>query len=368
MAQLQATHQNYPVYDPNYELWKDNKHYYVSPELSDILRYAAQPLSRFRNLCDVRDASEQGLHKGEKYNWNVYLNIDHGTDEKYYDGAIKEEETMPESKFKIIQGELMIGERGHSVPYTGKFDNLARHPVSEIIDKILKFDLKIAMDKAAFAAFTQTLLCARITDTGALEVTETGITGVPAPNKPLDRKTLHKIVLLMKERNIQPATGDDYYAIAWPGQFEQIKFDLEDVKQYTPTGYGQIQAGEIGRYNNVRFIEQTNVAKKVKAAHDAVENEWIYFLGSDTVAEAISVSEEVRGKISVDYGRDKGVAWYALNGFGNVKSNLYTIDPVTGVRTPDASQATVLRFAVDAGDVPGILNPNSVPTPKKKAA
>ena len=30
---------------------------------------------------------------------------------------------------------------------------------------------------------------------------------------------------------------------------------------------------------------------------------------SDTVAEAIAVPEEIRGKIPSDYGRSKGVAW-----------------------------------------------------------
>ena len=37
----------------------------------------------------------------------------------------------------------------------------------------------------------------------------------------------------------------------------------------------------------------------------------------DTVAEAIAVPEEMRGKIPTDYGRSKGVAWYYLGGFGN---------------------------------------------------
>lgn len=35
----------------------------------------------------------------------------------------------------------------------------------------------------------------------------------------------------------------------------------------------------------------------------------------DTVAEALVVPEEVRGKIPSDYGRSKGIAWYYLGGF-----------------------------------------------------
>ena len=40
----------------------------------------------------------------------------------------------------------------------------------------------------------------------------------------------------------------------------------------------------------------------------------------DTVAEAIAVPEEVRGKIPSDYGRSRGVAWYYLGGFGIVQT------------------------------------------------
>jgi hypothetical protein len=45
-----------------------------------------------------------------------------------------------------------------------------------------------------------------------------------------------------------------------------------------------------------------------------------FFFGEDTVIEAIAVPTEIRGKIPSDYGRDKGVAWYALEGFALVHS------------------------------------------------
>jgi len=42
------------------------------------------------------------------------------------------------------------------------------------------------------------------------------------------------------------------------------------------------------------------------------------FFGADPVIEAVAVAEEIRAKIPEDYGRSKGVAWYALLGFENV--------------------------------------------------
>lgn len=42
---------------------------------------------------------------------------------------------------------------------------------------------------------------------------------------------------------------------------------------------------------------------------------------ADTVTEAIVIPEEIRAKLPGDYGRAKGIAWYALGGFGIIHSN-----------------------------------------------
>ena len=85
-----------------------------------------------------------------------------------------------------------------------------------------------------------------------------------------------------------------------------------------------IMNAEVGRYENTRYIEQTNIAKgtgtdgTTTTAWTNGQSDWIFFFGNDTVAEAIAVPEEMRGKIPSDYGRSKGIAWYYLGGFGIV--------------------------------------------------
>ncbi len=73
--------------------------------------------------------------------------------------------------------------------------------------------------------------------------------------------------------------------------------------------------GEVGRYESVRFVEQTHIAKEAFTNSD-----FVYFFGEDTVAEAVAIPEEIRGKIPTDFGRSKGIAWYYLGGFGLVHS------------------------------------------------
>ena len=53
-------------------------------------------------------------------------------------------------------------------------------------------------------------------------------------------------------------------------------------------------------------------------AHVNAKSDEAYFFGEDTVIEAIVCPPEIRGKLPGDFGRDKGVAWYALEGFAIV--------------------------------------------------
>jgi len=269
-------------------------------------------------FCDVKDATQQGLKKGDTFHWNVYSDV------TTQGGTLVETNTMPETNFKITQGTLTITEMGNSVPYSGKLDNLSEHPVTEIINKVLKNDAKKAFDIAAHAEFNSTPL--RVVPTGgnsttALTLTTNG-TATLTNNVAFQKEHVGLVTDLMKERNIPPYVEDDYYAVAWPSTLRQLKTDLEGVYQYVTQGFQLIMNGEIGKYDNCRFVEQTQIPKggaadsttwnastKTADAWDNGKSDWIFFFGEDTVAEAIAVPEEMRGKIPTDYGRSKGVAW-----------------------------------------------------------
>jgi N4-gp56 family major capsid protein len=295
------------------QVWVTNSlgGYMFSETLSNVLRMSLQPLVKFRQFADVKDAAVQGKGKGEAFHWNVYSDVaTQGT-------TILETNTMPETNFTITQGTMTITEYGNSVPYTGKLDDLSEHPVKEIINKVLKNDAKKAFDIAANAQFALTPL--RVVPTGgtstsAITLTTNG-TATATNNVALTKDHVKAITDTMKERNIPPYMGDDYIALAHPTTFRRLKNDLEDVHKYTDSGFQMILNGEIGRYENQRFVEQTNIAK---AGFTNGQSNWAYFFGNDTVAEGIAVPEEMRGKIPTDYGRSRGIAWYYLGGFGIV--------------------------------------------------
>ena len=111
-----------------------------------------------------------------------------------------------------------------------------------------------------------------------------------------------------------------------------MKNSLESINQYTAEGLQMIRFGEVGRYEDTRFIEQNNVPKgnannTSNDPYDGVStpwtngaSSWMFYFGADTVTEAICIPEEIRAKLPGDYGRSKGIAWYALGGFGIIHS------------------------------------------------
>jgi len=285
--------------------------YMFSETLSDVLRFALQPLVKFRQFADIKDAAVQGKQAGDTFHWNIYSDV------ATAGSALGEDTVMPETNFTITQGTMSIGEYGNSVPFTSKLDDLSKQPVMEVIDKVLKNDAKKAFDKAAWTQFNACklrVIASAGTDTSALTLTTNGtVTGTSSVG--MSKEHVKNIVDLMKERNIPPYVNDDYVCLAHPTTLRKLKNDLETIHSYVDQGFQMILNGEIGRYESVRFVEQTNIAKQTWVT--AASN-FAFFFGQDTCAEGIAIPEEMRGKIPTDYGRSKGVAWYYVGGFGIV--------------------------------------------------
>jgi N4-gp56 family major capsid protein len=305
------------------QLWAVNSlgGFFYSLNLSDELRTALQPESRFRQFCDAKDAG--GKNKGQTFTWDVIKDL------ATAGGTLVETSTMPETNFTIAQGTLTITEYGNSVPYSGKLEALSKFEVRKPVMQALRNDAKKTFDRAAYAQFYLTplrVVPALSTSTNAVTLTTNG-TATLTNTVAYNNNHAKAIVDLMKERNIPAYVGDDYMAIAWPTTLRTFKNNLESLHQYTESGIKLIFNGEIGRYENVRYTEQTNVSKGITStgasgsAWGGLLSDWIFFFGEDTVAEGVAIPEEMRAKIPTDFGRSKGVAWYYIGGFGIIHTD-----------------------------------------------
>lgn len=314
---------------PAGQIWVTNSlgGYMYSDNLSKVLRVAVQPMVKFRQFADIKDAALQEKKKGDAFHWDVFSDVaTRGT-------LLLETSTMPETNFTITQGTMTITEYGNSVPYTGKLDDLSALPVKEIINKVLKNDAKKVFDIAAWTQFNATpmrMIATGGTSTTAVTLFQNG-TCTGTSSVTLQSGHVKAIIDLMKERNVPAYVNDDYMCISHPSTFRAFKNQLETLHQYTETGFQMILNGEVGRYENCRFIEQTSIPKggaanatTFNAQTDTAQawsvgvSSWAFFFGNDTVAEGIAIPEEMRGKIPTDYGRSRGIAWYYLGGFGLV--------------------------------------------------
>lgn len=210
------------------------------------------------------------------------------------------------------------------MPYSGKLEDLSKFSVRKPVMQALRNDAKKTFDRAAYAQFYTTplrVVAQSATFTNAVTLTTNG-TATLTNSCAFGAGHAKAITDLMKERNIPAYVGDDYMAIGWPSTFRTLKNTLETLHQYTESGIKLVFNGEIGRYENQRYVEQTNVSKGITATGSSGTawaggfSDWIFFLGEDTVMEGIVTPEEMRAKIPTDFGRSKGVAWYYEGGFG----------------------------------------------------
>ena len=309
------------------QVWGTNSAggYMYSDQLSSVIRSALQPMSRFQQHCDAEDFTDKGYGKGSSYTWNVYSDV------STQGGRLAETDRMPETSFTITQGSGTVYEFGNSVPFSGRLDDLSLHPVKQIIHKALKNDANKAFEAEAVAQFRLSPLTVTPTSGNSATAITLETTGTPTATNNLAMNKAHVKLIAdkMKERNIPVYDDGNYRAIGRPSTWRGFKDELEGVHSYVPEGFRMVLNGEVGRsYEGIRFFEQTTVASR--AWTNSLSDE-AFFFGADTVIEAIVCPPEIRGKIPGDYGRDMGVAWYALEGFALVHTA--------------AAQARIVRWA-----------------------
>src|SRR5579859_3489794 len=111
------------------------------------------------------------MNMTQLFTWNVYNDVATGGT------TLTETSTLPQTNFTIAQGTGTVTELGQAVPYTGMLDNLSKHPVQEIINKVLKNDAKKGLDGQAWFQFNQCQLrvvASSGTDTSAVTLTTNG--------------------------------------------------------------------------------------------------------------------------------------------------------------------------------------------------
>jgi len=282
------------------------------PYLSQRLRSVAQPLFRGRQFVDAKEAI--GMNRGDTFLFDKNKNVDN------QGGTLIETNTIPETQFQTVQGTVVITEYGNSIPYTGKVENLVQFQLEPIIEQKLRDDMVKVLESACMAQFVAGEFVAVMTATNSVIITTNG-TATASANANLTSVNVRSVVDFMVKKLIPTYDGRNYICVAGVGALSGLHADSGtggwvDISKYTVEFAQNIFAGEIGEFYNTRFVRETGYLSNAIGSSTAFGQ--AVFFGADSVYEAVAQPEQIRTKIPQDFGRDQGLAWYALLGFKTV--------------------------------------------------
>lgn len=283
----------------------------TNPRLSEQLRHALVPLMKFRQFVDIKEGFGLGVGAELKYDKISKVNTAGGT--------LIETNVMPEHNFTIGRGTITLSEWGNAIPYTGKLDAISQFDVQNPIMRVLRDDMAQTLDKAVCVEYklTQRKYTCITTATGTFYSRAAGNTlgSILAKASPTEFH-FKEVIDELKKRNIPKYDGENFVCIASVNALRSLK---DSSKWLDAAKYGDPERlfnGEAGRFYGCRFIEETNCLVNTLGSSVGTNalGEAVVF-GAENVIEGIAVPEEIRAKIPTDYGRSKGLAWYAILGF-----------------------------------------------------
>lgn len=223
-------------------LWTTQSGYLSNNKLNKDFQKAAQPLMKFRQFVKFKEGF--GKNQGESVNWLKVANISTAG------GSIAETATMHESKQVLTWGTVTVGEYGNSIPFTFKIETLSEFDIKNIIREGLLDDAVKCIDGEVERKFNECKLRYVATATNAAGTVTTNGTGGATNTSAFNAFHVRKMVNQLKTRNVPGFSGGgldgDYVCVCSIEALEGLYADVEDIWQYTESGYKKILNGEVG--------------------------------------------------------------------------------------------------------------------------
>lgn len=160
-----------------------------------------------------------------------------------------------------------------------------------------------------------------------------------------DVDTIKEAVEQLQTNKVPKFNGEYYLCFVHPHQARDIRSDSEwiNVNTYRKEG-GNIINGMIGVFEDVAFIETTNVIKVASADgskyadgtdtsddettyNNSIDTYKSYIVGDHVVGHAQLVPVEMRTDTKDNFGRFTAVGWYSIDGLGFIENgHAFTIE------------------------------------------
>jgi N4-gp56 family major capsid protein len=314
----------------------------LSPAIQTIwskeILFQAMPVLRFEQFAVKK--TELGVQPGLTINFMRYSNL--AVDQA--EGATLDEGVRMEPvSLSASQIQITVGEQGQALAVTelllnASFDDvmasssrlLGRHMAQSMDIQARNTLYKTAIPFAGGSAVPPNVVFGRKTlgaTRGSIAPYDAGTLGDATNPGYLSPATIKDAVEILAGQNI-PRLGDTYVCFVHPSQSRALRDWPEFIEVSKYAAPGNFMLGEIGRLYDVVFIETTQVTKAAgpadidnSASGTQAMNAESYnaiMIGDNAFGHAIALPVELRDGGVIDFGREHGLAWYAIWGFGMI--------------------------------------------------
>ena len=314
----------------------------LSPAIQQIwskeILFQAMPVLRFEQFAVKK--TELGVMPGLTINFMRYTNL--GVDEAT-GATLTEGVRLQPVALSASQIQITVGEQGQALAVTelllnASFDDvmasssrlLGRHMAQSMDIQARNTLYQNAVPFAGGSAVPPSVVFGRNVASGArttLSPYDAGTVGTYSSPGYLSPAAIKDAVEILAGQNI-PRLGDTYVCFVHPSQSRALRDWPEFIEVTKYAAPGNFMLGEIGRIYDVVFIETTQVVAGGGPA-DLVSGTTgtqaptatsysAIMIGDNAFGHAIALPVELRDGGVIDFGREHGLAWYAIWGFGMI--------------------------------------------------
>lgn len=307
----------------------------LSPAIQTIwskeILFQAMPILRFEQFAVKK--TELGVTPGLTINFMRYNNL--GNASQLVEGIRMQTAPLTASQFSIT-----VAEQGFAVAVSELLLNASFDDVMASASRLLGRNMATYLDVSARNTLLQasSQIFGYQKDNGAINNQVFYNIGTPATSNAsmtgdfnLTSQVVYDAVETLATKNV-PRLGETYVCFVHPHQSRWLRNDPQFIEMTKYAAPGNFMLGEIGRLNDVVFIETTQVRNVaggagtgwttdtttagVTTGNGAANRYDSIFIGDNAFGHAISLPVELRDGGILDFGREHALAWYAIWGLG----------------------------------------------------
>ena len=287
--------------------------------------FAALPILKFDQFTTKK--TELGVQAGRQIQLPKYGNIKRG-------GQLSEGTRIKTQAMSLTQSSITVNEWGNAIGFSEAllqasfFDQLAA--ASMLLGRDLAIVLDLALRDIAVTGINIVYSNGKATR-GAMTAADT-----------FNTRAIKDAVEVLETNNAPKWMGDHYICFLHPHQARGLRDDSDWINAALYAGATAIYTGEIGRYEDVRFVTTTVMPNGANSAVDPNTGDFVdpgysatldaatsggddvyqaVMFGEYAVGHAVSLPVELRDNGVEDFGREHGLAWYSIFGQGKLEDN-----------------------------------------------